>query len=993
MAEKRKVPKTSVSRKTKLRKKTPPQTALPDSKSIDIVNATTHNLKHVDVHIPFFKLTVISGVSGSGKSSLAFDTLFAEGQRRYVESLSTYARQFINKMQRPDVEVIRNIPPAIAIDQKNHVTNARSTVGTATEIMDYMRLLFARAGKTYCPDCGTLVTEDTPQSIANELILTAAGRRMYVVAPMTLTAKITPESLMAELVRSGFTRLFTPPADRGANDRLFVDIQEDAVTAKKMLLMPEPRVLVDRLKIDPEDRDRLSQSIAAAVRIGHGKVEAWVAAADDSERFEPTLRREGFSCNHCGRVFTKPDPALFSFNSPIGACPTCSGFGRVTLTNWNKVIPNRKLTLADKPVEPFKTKLGQPNYKWFFENMKKLGVPLDIPVAEFTPSQWDLMINGKGRVKGLQGFFDDLQKWRFDFLVRIFLARYRSYETCPVCHGQRLIPEALAVRWSPRCNIPKERNIAEFAEMSINDLYAEWVMAHLTADEEALFGRLYHEIDSRLGYLMRVGLGYLTLNRQTRTLSGGESQRINLATALGTALTRTLYVLDEPTVGLHPRDSKRLLDILYSLRDHMNTIIVVEHDPEIILGADYVIDMGPKAGSHGGRVVFHGTPADMESPTAEGETVRCLKERSFFGHAKNVKANKVPAGKRIAISTLLNHGFKPSKFVSIHGARAHNLKNIDVKIPLYGMVVITGVSGSGKSTLIHNVLHNGYLQERGLPVEDVGEFDKIEGLDAIKEMDVVDQLSLGRSNRSNPITYVEAYSPIRKLLAATRTAKALNLKEGSFSFNVKGAGRCEACEGLGTQKYDLHFLPEMQLPCDECGGKRFGPRVLEVKLDGKNINDIFNMTVEDAIKFFSGNAMICHRLRPLKDVGLGYLTLGQSTDTLSGGEAQRLKLAAHLIQHNTGRGTMLIFDEPTTGLHLADLENLLNVFRHLVERQYSLVIIEHNLEIIRNADWIIDLGPEGGDGGGMIVAEGTPVDVARRAAVSHTGRYLAEIIK
>lgn len=973
---------------TKSRRAKVDATAQPDSsapvtlaKAIEVRNACTHNLKHVDVSVELGKLTVVSGVSGSGKSSLAFDTLFAEGQRRYVESLSTYARQFVGKMPRPDVDSIRNIPPAIAIEQKNSVTNARSTIGTATEILDYLRLLFSRAGRTYCPTCNLLVEEDTPASVTEKIIAGYAGRRMYIVAPVSLDKKSKAQDVLTEIVRAGYSRIFVPPSVNPGG-RLFVDAQDDEPSALALLRSGKGGILVDRLKVDVEDRDRLSQSLSAAFQAGKGTAETWMET-DVSGELEKKIWLSGFRCNVCGASFDKPEANMFSFNSPIGACPTCTGFGRIITIDWNKVIPNRHLSLSQEPIDTFNTPAFKKNYKWFLSSCKRMKLSLTKPLDEFTPEEFELMLNGKSRCYGLQAFFDEMNKKRYSMIARILVARYRGFVPCPDCHGHRLVSSALNVRWGLSESVPPMRNIAQFCEMSINDLSAEWLMGHLTAAEDELFGRIYREIGSRLGYLMRVGLGYLTLNRQTRTLSGGEAQRINLATALGTALTRTLYVLDEPTVGLHPRDSKRLLSILYSLRDRDNTIVVVEHDPEIILGADTLIDMGPKAGASGGQIMFRGSPSALADPSTVGETARCLRARGFF---------KKPGEKKKRERVTRNSEWLVSPgVIRVHGARAHNLKNISVDIPLNKMVVVTGVSGSGKTTLVHQVLYQGYLKFRNLPTEEMGEFDSIEGLDSINEFTVVDQASLSRSTRSNPVTYVKAYDPIRRLFAATRIAKSLRLTEGSFSFNIAG-GRCEACKGTGVQTYDMHFLPEMTLPCEECGGKRFGPRVLEVQYKGKSIADVLDMTVDESVEFFSDNPIIVRRLRPLHDVGLGYLSLGQNTSTLSGGEAQRLKLASHLVEHGTGQGTLLVFDEPTTGLHLADLENLIGVFRRLVERGYSLIIIEHNLDVIRSADWIIDLGPEGGEDGGMVVAEGTPSRIAELADYSHTGQFLAEIL-
>lgn len=943
--------------------------------AIEIYGARTHNLKGITVAIPHGALTVVTGVSGSGKSSLAFDTLFAEGQRRYVESLSTYARQFIETMARPDVDEVRHIQPAIAIEQKNTVKNARSTIGTATEVYDYLRLLYAKAGVTICPTCEQPVREDNPQTVTDALLRELSGHRIYIVAPIERRGSLEGQKLAGELVRAGYGRLLA----RVGEDVRLIDLdgapKEDieAATAAGRL-----RVLVDRLAVNEDERERLSSSLAQALRACGDHVEVWLADEPVREGQNPRLFYAGFRCNGCGRVFPKPEPLLFSFNSPVGACPECHGFGRTTGIDWDKVIPDKSLTLAQRPIAPFNTPSYRKSYQWIRKTADPRDIPWDKPLEQFTAREWNNLLYGCGEFEGLQGFFSWLESERYKVQARILLARYRGFTTCPKCQGSRLIPEALAVRWAPEKGGFRPRNIAEMARMSIADLLAELVPVELTPREEALFGRVYREILSRLTYLVRVGLGYLTLDRQTRTLSGGEAQRINLASALGTGLTETLYVLDEPTVGLHARDTARLLEILKDLRDKGNTVVVVEHDPLIIRGADHVIDLGPRAGAHGGEVVFEGPPDQLLDASAPGLTAEYLRRSvrmSTGSTKKSGQGGTTPKGGCVAE-------------IAILGAREHNLKNIDVRLPLGKFVCITGVSGSGKSTLVHDVLYKNWLRYRKEPVEDVGRCRAIEGFEQLDEIVLVDQSPIGRSIRSNPVTYVKAYDGIRKLFGSTREAKAAGLTGSAFSFNVPG-GRCERCEGTGVVTYDMHFLSDVTLPCEICDGRRFQPHVLQVHWRGRNIAQVLEMTVDEAVEFFVEYPAITRRLQPLRDVGLGYLRLGQSTATLSGGEAQRLKLAAYLDVEASGRRTMMIFDEPTTGLHLADLEVLLNVFRRLVGRGYSLVVIEHNLELVRWADWVIDLGPEGGADGGYVVAAGTPAELSRIDA-SHTGRFLRE---
>lgn len=909
-------------------------------KFIEIIGAKSHNLKNISCSIPRGKITVITGVSGSGKSTLAFDTLFAEGQRRYIESLSTYARQFLEKMDRPDVEAIHGIPPAIAIEQKNTVKNARSTVGTASEIYDYLRLLFAKIGEVYCPDCGIKISGDTVESVVEELLNQYTGKRITVVSPM---AKAPDEDLdlkIKELIKSGYYRIW--------RDGEILDLT--TISSSEIKNLNSFSLLIDRLVLDENNRSRLTEDIQSGFRIGNGKVET-IFENGDIMRFN-----RSFSCNRCGKGFSEPQPLLFSFNSPIGACPTCQGFGKVIGIDWDKVIPDPKKSLKERPFAPWNYPAYEDLYEYLWKACRKNRIPIEKPFEELTPAQKEILINGKGEFIGLSGFFEWMEGKRYKVHYRVFLSKFRTYTPCPTCQNTRLKNEALYVRIGGK-------NIAQLCEMPISELQTFFKNLHLREFQKRVGERILKEINDRIGFMVDVGLGYITLSRQTRTLSNGEYQRITIARALGSSLTETLYVLDEPSIGLHARDTHRLIKVLNKLRDRDNTVVLVEHDPDIIRSADTIIDLGPGAGKQGGEVVFQG---DIESLLKNHISITAR-------YLKNGFPSIAHWPKR-----------KPKGWIIIQNVRKHNLKGIDVRVPLGVFTCITGVSGAGKTTLIHNILYAGAKGNAFMDIEK-GDFDSIQGLDQVDDLILVDQSPIGKSLRSNPATYIKVFGDIRDLFASTREARRNGLKPRHFSFNTEG-GRCEACQGAGVQILDMQFLEDVIITCEECEGKRFRSEVLKIRYRDKNISQVLDMTVDEAITFFNGHERIISKLQILKEVGLGYLTLGQSTNTLSGGESQRLKLAQHIGGLRPGRN-LLIFDEPTTGLHMADVELLLKTFQKLLSYGYSLIVIEHNLDLIQFADYIIDLGPEGGEQGGRIVAEGPPEKIMA-SPNSYTGEFL-----
>jgi excinuclease ABC subunit A len=936
---------------------------------IIVRGARVHNLKNINVEIPIGRLTVITGVSGSGKSSLAFDTIYAEGQRRYVESLSAYARQFLERMSKPDVDEVIGICPPISIRQKNSTRNPRSTVATQTEIYDYLRLLFARIGITYCSSCGAEVTRDTPQSIADQVLRLAEGARFYVLFPAaagmeaeeasgngkkkkrasTSSHQTRIKAHLMSLMQRGFTRLFK---DGRIIDLQTPDSYEDSS-------FDDTFVLVDRLAVHADARARLTDSIEICYQEGHGQA-VIETATEPVERMEFS---QGFECKRCRIAFADPEPRLFSFNSPFGACPTCQGFGNTIGLDMNLVIPNRELSLADGAIEPWM----KPQYEWAQKEMLKFSrqesIPTGVPFRQLSREHQRAIIQGRNGFGGVKGFFDWLETKKYKLHVRVFLSKYRGYTLCPDCSGARLREEARLVKVGGK-TLPQ---VCAMTVAAAADFFNRIQLSEAQID---IAGRLLDEIRNRLKFLNDVGLQYLSLDRLASTLSGGEAQRIHLATSLGAALVGALYVLDEPSIGLHARDNQRLIRILKDLREIGNTVLVVEHEPEMMLAADRVIDIGPGAGELGGEVVFSGTPQELVS-NSHSLTGKYLRGEIEI---KLPRQRRQPAG----------------RFLEIKGASEHNLAGIDVRIPLRLMTCITGVSGSGKSTLVHDIIYAGLKKQRGEWTGRVGSFARIEGAQHVQDVVLVDQSPIGRTPRSNPVTYIKAYDAIRDLFAHTREAQAHGFDSSHFSFNVPG-GRCDRCEGNGVEIKEMQFLADVELVCEECKGMRFKSALLDVKYRGKSIHDVLNMTVREALQFFSSVNRVASRLNVLDAVGLGYLRLGQSATTLSGGEAQRVKLASYLSR-KAGEKTLYIFDEPTTGLHFDDISRLLEAFRHLIEAGGSIIIIEHNLDVIKSADWIIDLGPEGGDRGGKIVAEGPPESIARCEG-SHTGKFLRRALK
>jgi excinuclease ABC subunit A len=940
--------------------------------------ARTHNLKNVDVTLPTGKLIIVTGVSGSGKSSLAFDTIYAEGQRRYVESLSAYARQFLERMEKPDVDRIEGICPAIAIRQKNSIRNPRSTVGTTTEIHDYMRLLFARVGRTFCRQCGQDVVRETAEVVATRLGALPPGTRLLIgfeLPVVTMSSKRTSdgdggddsetaEEIEASIPGNGkaadpITETLNTLQRRGYG-RLYVDGQAitfDEVDRATLRGRTTLEVIVDRLKVEGDLRSRLTDSIETSYREGGG---AAFAQVPDGDR---VVFSERFECRKCAITYETPQPRLFSFNNPFGACPTCHGFGNVIELDMDLVVPDSSKSINAGAIEPW----SKPHYRAQLAELKraarKSGIRLDVPWADLSDEERRFVVEGDNEdFEGVRGFFRWLERKKYKVHVRVFLSRYRGYLACPDCGGARLRREARDVRVGGQ-------TIDAVSALTVRQAQEFFDTLQLSEKEATVAEKVLREIRRRLTFLADVGLDYLTLDRLSSTLSGGESQRINLATSLGSALVGTLYVLDEPSIGLHSRDNQRLLGILQKLRDQGNTVLVVEHDEEMIRVADHIVDIGLGAGEQGGRVVFSGDFAGL-----------MLEPRSLTAkYLRHELSIAIPSPRRRGTGQKLK----------LRGASEHNLKNIDIEIPLNTHTCVTGVSGSGKSTLVHDVLYAAIKRNKGDWDRRVGAFRSLEGLEFISDVVLVDQTPIGRTPRSNPVTYLKAFDPIRELFALTKDAKARGLTASHFSFNVPG-GRCEACQGEGEVRVEMQFLADVFVPCEQCDGMRFKPQVLEVKYKGKSVHQVLDMTVREALAFFSTSPKVLRRLQVLDEIGLGYLRLGQPATTLSGGEAQRIKIAAHLASFSGDR-LLYILDEPTTGLHFDDIAKLLAAFRKLVEAGHTLLVIEHNLDVVKTADYVIDLGPEGGADGGRIVATGTPEQVAQVEG-SYTGQALRGVL-
>ena len=978
--------------------------------AIIIRNARTHNLKNLSCEIPHGKLTVVSGVSGSGKSSLAFDTIYAEGQRRYVESLSAYARQFLERIEKPDVDEIDGMAPAIAIKQKNTTRNPRSTVATATEIYDYLRLLYARCGEVHCIYCDGIVKRDSVDEAVEKILALGDGTRLNVLFPAMSApapgaeteakagkaagraaksaakpkaAEKASEGLhaeaakvrLAELRAGGFNRLWQA-------GRLFEFSTPESLI--DLDLRAPLFILLDRIVVSGENRARIVDAVETGYREA-GQV-IFEEALREGESGGRRLRFSGaYECTNCHRPAREPEPRLFSFNNPFGACPRCQGFGNTVDYDLGLVIPDQSLSLAEGAIDPW----NRPKYRpWFGELRKRaaeLGVPLDVPWREMTEAARETVLRGKPAAEGkdgfggVYGFFAQLERKKYKLHVRVMLSKYRGYAECPDCRGQRLRAEARAVRIGSEKTGGK--NICQATAMTIAQAKEFFEGLKLSPMQEEIAGPILVEVRQRMGFLVAVGLEYLTLDRLASTLSGGEAQRIQLATSLGSRLVGALYVLDEPSIGLHTRDTARLIHILEELRDLGNTILVVEHDADILRAADHLLDLGPGAGEFGGKLLAEGVLAEIEANPAS------LTGRYLSG--------------KIAIPVPTRRRAPGREKLVLRGARANNLHGLDVEIPLGMLVAVTGVSGSGKSTLVHQVLYRAVARALGQSdgSDPSGVFTSLSGAERLNDVVLVDQTPIGRTPRSNPITYIKGFDLVRELFAAQPEAKRLSLTPGHFSFNVPG-GRCNTCEGDGTVTVEMQFLADVELPCEDCNGTRYQAKILGVHYKGKNIHEVLQMTVKEALRFFAGQTRLVEKLAVLDEIGLGYLRLGQSATTLSGGEAQRVKLAAHLSAVRAVNATakpsqasrvLYILDEPTTGLHFDDVSKLLTAFRKLIDGGGSLIVIEHNLDVIKSADWVIDLGPEGGEGGGRIVAEGPPEKIAANLH-SHTGKWLARVL-
>ena len=930
--------------------------------NIIIKGARVHNLKNIDVEIPRNKLVVITGLSGSGKSSLAFDTLYAEGQRRYVESLSSYARQFLGRMSKPEVDYIKGIPPAIAIEQKVNTRNPRSTVGTSTEIYEYMKLLFARIGKTYSPVTGKLVKRHEAQDVIDAAMSYEDNTRIMVLTPITPTADRTINEQLNSLQLQGFSRIEVNGETWLISEFLKKDIKAED---------KEVYLLIDRLVVEHTQSaiSRLTDSIETSFFEGNDSCVLKIITEDETKLLYFSKKFEAD-----GMVFETPTVNTFSFNSPIGACPACEGFGRVIGIDEDLVVPNKNLSIYEDAVVCWKGEVMSEWKNQLIHTASKFNFPVHKPYYELTDEQRHLLWMGNKYFEGLNAFFKHLEANQYKIQYRVMLARYRGKTICPECHGSRLKKEATYIRIDGK-------SITDLVLLPISTLNAYFENIHLDEQDAAIAKRLLIEINNRIHFLLDVGLGYLTLNRLSNSLSGGESQRINLATSLGSSLVGSLYILDEPSIGLHSRDTHLLIKVLKQLRDLGNTVVVVEHDEEIMRAADYLIDIGPNAGRLGGQLVFQGIP-DLAELSKNKSDLSVLENSYTLKYLLGLEKIDIPLHRR-----------KWNNYIEVFGARENNLKGIDVKFPLNVMTVVTGVSGSGKSSLVRNVFYTALKKHYGGVADRTGQFGTLKGsMHLANDIEFVDQNPIGRSSRSNPVTYIKAYDEIRKLYADQQLSKQMNYTASHFSFNTEG-GRCEECQGEGTVTVEMQFMADLVLECEHCHGKRFKQDILDVTYNGANIYDVLDMTVNQAIEFFSQHAgntekKIVKRLKPLQDVGVGYVKLGQSSSTLSGGESQRVKLASFLANEKP-EPTIFVFDEPTTGLHFHDIKTLLKAFDALILKGHTVIIIEHNLEIIKCADHIIDIGPEGGDLGGNLVFEGTPEGI-RDCKASYTGRFLKE---
>jgi excinuclease ABC subunit A len=923
-------------------------------KNIIIKGARVHNLKNIDVAIPKNKLVVITGMSGSGKSSLAFDTLYAEGQRRYVESLSSYARQFMGRMNKPDVDYIKGIAPAIAIEQKVITSNPRSTVGTSTEIYDYLKLLFSRIGKTYSPESGEIVKKDTVSTVVDFITKLGNDATINIFCPLHPHNNRSIKEELAVLLQKGFLRVYL----NNKLQKIEAILEDESFKDKELTDAETIRILIDRIVVNQEEEtlSRIADSVQTA--FFEGKGDCYLEHDEKVNHFCDRFELDGIR-------FEEPTPNFFSFNNPYGACKRCEGYGNVIGIDEDLVIPDKTKSLYDNAVAPWR---GEKMREWLnklIKNADKFNFPIHRSYNELTEKQQRLIWTGNKYFEGLDDFFKELESQTYKIQYRVMLSRYRGKTVCPDCKGTRLRKDASYVKIGGK-------SILDVVLMPLSTIQQFFDKLELNDTDKKISKRILSEIVNRVLYLNNVGLGYLTLNRLSNTLSGGESQRINLATSLGSSLVGSIYVLDEPSIGLHPRDTNKLIEVLLSLRNVGNTVIVVEHEEEMMKAADHIIDIGPEAGTLGGNLVFSGTYSQI------------IKDK------KSLTGKYLSGAERIAIPTMRR---KWQDHVLIKGARENNLKHIDVKFPLGVFTVVSGVSGSGKTSLVKKILFPALQKAIGnYTGEQTGSYDGISGnTDLISQVELVDQNPIGRSSRSNPVTYVKAWDDIRALFAALPASKASGLKPAAFSFNVEG-GRCDVCMGEGEVKIEMQFMADIYLPCETCGGRRFKQQVLDVTYQDKNVADILDLTIDEAVDFFKNEPKILNKLNPLVDVGLGYVHLGQSSNTLSGGEAQRIKLASFLIKGNNASKTMFIFDEPTTGLHFHDIKKLLIALNTLIEQGNTILVIEHNMDMIKSADWVIDIGPGGGDLGGKLVFEGTPEDLAKQKG-SYTGQYLAEHLK